>query len=146
MKIQSVNILLDFNINYASEDIGEKSPVDQLHSEVPSDNQVLFKPTKQDTNSILSPDEEEEKDYRIHFIDSAGQILRADVVDTRKDQGAKYNSDCIVNIKGQAVKIQPMSPRSYKQWSRHQSSSLVMPRLNESCSGLDDQDSWKEIS
>ena len=143
MRIQSVNILIDFNTPYTSEDILEKSPVVRHHSE---DNQVIFKPTKQDTSSILSQDEEEEKEHPIHFTDSAGEILSADVVDTRKHQSAKYNSDCIVNIKGQAHKIRPMSPCSYRRWIRHHSSSLVIPRLNESCSGLDDQDSWKEIS
>ena len=143
MRIQSVNILLDFSTPFASEDIVENSPNYQNY---PEDNQVIQKPEKQESSSSSSQLEEEEKEHPIQFAESEGKILSADVVDTTKNQSAKYNIDCIVNIKGQAHKIRPMSPRSYRRWSRNCSSGLVMHRLNESYSSLDEKDSWKEIS
>ena len=87
-----------------------------------------------------------EKENPTKFSDKKGIALGANVSVTSKNQSAKHNIDCIVNIKGQPHKIRPMSPRSYRNWSRNCSSGLVMHRLNESCSDLDDQDSWKEIS
>ena len=90
--------------------------------------------------------EEEEKEHSIHLVDGKKGNLSADVSDAYKNQSEVDNIDCIVNIKGQAHKIRPMSLRSYRKWSRNCSSGLVMHRLNESDSSLDEKDSWKEIS
>ena len=142
MRVQSINILQDFDVSQASYDSVDASPSAHHHQE---DNQVIIKPIKQDSNSNSSH-KEEEKEHPIQYAGKRGRALSADVSDTCKNQSAKLEVDCIVNIKGQAHKIRPMSPRAYRRWSRHHSSSLIMHRLKESCSNLDEQDSWKEIS
>ena len=145
MRVQSDNILLDFDIPDANYDSADASPGTQYRKE---DNQVSFKPEKQNSSSISSQEEskEEKKEYPLQFADREGTALSADASYACKNQSAKQNNDCIVSIKGQAHKIRPMSKHEYRRWTRNCSSGLVMHRLNESYLSIDEKDSWKEIS
>ena len=109
MRVQSINIMDDFDTPDASEDfVVDTPPVTQHH---PEDNQIVIKSEKQDSSSMQG---EDEKENPINFGDRKGMSLGDDVSVASKNQNAKQIIDSIVIIKGQAHKIRPMSPRSYR--------------------------------
>ena len=96
---------------------------------------MILKPEKQDSSSSSSSEEGEE------------EIKNPMQYDHRSERAPSAEvSDKIIIINGQAHYIRPMSPRSFRKWSRNLNYSLNMHRLSEKDLSLDDQDSWVEIS